>query len=451
MLVSLVVVLCVAFALRLALVVALHGQPLYVWDERDYDTLAVNLVRHGQFAFEPGQLTSLRPPLYPVFLAAVYEAFGERCHSVVRVLQAVLGAATAGIVFLIGRRLYGERAGIVAAAICAAYPSLIMMSGLILTETLFTLLLCCCCLMMQEYLIAGRAWQAASLGCLLALGALTRSILWLFPPLLVLFFVVCGCPRVTIPRRLAHACLAVTVMVLVIAPWAIRNTRLQKTFTAVDVMGGRNLMMGNYEFTPFHRPWDAISISGEQAWYVVLRQEHSKAQGLTQGQLDKLALKYGLEYIWQHPFQSLQRGLAKMLHFWQLERETIAGLANGYWGRPSRLFVYLAAALILLAYTCTLLAGVWGILVRPPADWRMHIFLLLISVFVWGVHTLVFAHSRYHLPLMPLISLYAAAMANAPTDSWWKWRSSTVGLAVAVSLLLATAWSYELWVELGRL
>ena len=38
-----------------------------------------------------------------------------------------------------------------------------------------------------------------------------------------------------------------------------------------------------------------------------------------------------------------------------------------------------------------------------------HLFLVSVIVFVCGVHTVVFGHERYHLPLMPFILLYAAA------------------------------------------
>jgi hypothetical protein len=30
---------------------------------------------------------------------------------------------------------------------------------------------------------------------------------------------------------------------------------------------------------------------------------------------------------------------------------------------------------------------------------------------ITGVHTIVFGHSRYHLPLMPILALYAAALS----------------------------------------
>ena len=98
--------------------------------------------------------------------------------------------------------------------------------------------------------------------------------------------------------RLGHVAVAVVAFAVVLAPWTIRNTRLQKTFITVDVMGGRNFMMGNYEFTPLNRPWAAIEIDGERSWHHVLRAKYAEeAKGLTQGQLDKLAMRYALERV----------------------------------------------------------------------------------------------------------------------------------------------------------
>src|SRR5207248_14951 len=102
---------------------------------------------------------------------------------------------------------------------------------------------------------------------------------------------------------------------------------------------------------------------------------------LTQGQIDKLAMKYGLEYVARHPAQTLQRDIAKLFHFWQLERETIAGLWQGYWGKLSLVAVLLVAAWILGAYVVTVLSGVHGAVTRPPRQWTSHAFLLLIITF----------------------------------------------------------------------
>jgi 4-amino-4-deoxy-L-arabinose transferase-like glycosyltransferase len=447
---ALLTVLTVGLALRLLLALWLHGQALYVWDERDYDTLAVNIVQYGQFAFEPGTPTSIRPPLYPAMVAAVYTLLGEHRFTAIRVLQAVLGTLTAYIVFLLGRRMYDETTAVVAAAICSFYPSLIATTGLLLTETTFTLLLCLACLAMERYLATGSWRWIMGFGIILGLGALTRSILWLFPAPLLAFMVFAG-PHRRVSVRLGHAIIAIVAFSAVLAPWAIRNTRLHRTFTAVDVMGGRNFMMGNYEHTPIDRPWAAIGINDDRAWYKLVRKQFpEEAKGITQGQLDKLAMKSAVHYIVAHPFETLRRDLAKFFHFWQLEREIVAGLDAGYWGGLSRAGVLVAAVLILGSYVFVALAGLTGALVTAPTSWRVHLFLLLAIVFVCGIHTLVFAHSRYHLPLMPLLGIYAAAAIVRRRTVVASWRRPTMWLATALGGVLLLSWCRELVLESAK-
>src|SRR5215207_6626688 len=98
----LLVMLLVGGLLRVALAAWFQGEPLYIWDEQDYNKIARNLVEHGEFAFEAGQPTSLRPPLYPAVVAAVYGLFGVENFQAVRLLQAGLGLLTVLVVYGLG-------------------------------------------------------------------------------------------------------------------------------------------------------------------------------------------------------------------------------------------------------------------------------------------------------------------------------------------------------------
>ena len=56
------------------------------------------------------------------------------------------------------------------------------------------------------------------------------------------------------------------------------------------------------------------------------------------------------------------------------------------------------------------LAGAVGLLLRPPAD-RLQLGLVLSVVAVlFAVHTFSVGHSRYHIPLMPLVAVFAARL-----------------------------------------
>src|SRR5258708_8824356 len=126
----------------------------------------------------------------------------------------------------------------------------------------------------------------------------------------------------------------------------------------------------------------------------------------TEGKVDKLALRQGLKFIMANPGLTLQRDVVKFFDFWGLERELIAGTKQGYFGSVPRPMLIALGVLILGAFVFALFSGIVGMCVVPPANWRVHAFVLLLIAFVTGIHTMVFGHPRYHLPLIPLLLFY---------------------------------------------
>jgi 4-amino-4-deoxy-L-arabinose transferase-like glycosyltransferase len=380
-------------------------------------------------------------------VAGIYKVAGVGNYQAVRLVQIGLGLATAAVVYMIDRGAYGPRAGLIAAAICCFYPSLVGATNLVLTETLFALLVCLLVLWFQRYLSSERRGWLFAAGVTLGLAALTRSVLWLFPPLAFLYLLFLGREQTWL-GRLASATTLVLAFCVTLAPWTIRNTLLQKTFTTVDVMGGRNVMMGNYEHTLEDRPWATIELKGETAWHSVLA-ENQSLNGKTQGQIDKLAMRYAIDYVLSHPVQTIRRSTAKFFHFWQLERELIAGAQMGLWGNFGKPAILGMAAVILGAYVVTMTAGIFGAWLRPM-DWRLHVLLLLLIAFVTCLHALAFGHSRYHLPLMPLLILYAAGAIDQWRRLAGRWKSFGFAAAVACLLVLGASWALEIKHEMAR-
>jgi 4-amino-4-deoxy-L-arabinose transferase-like glycosyltransferase len=427
---------------RLVIWACFVSTPMFPDDEADYNGLAVRLVERGEYCDEQGKLISLRPPLYPAMIATCYKLFGVENYQSVRALQAGLSLLTAALVYLLGAELYSQRIGLWAAAFTCFYPSFLAYNNLLLTEVFFTLLLTAACLTSLRAIKRESMRDFAVSGILFGLGALTRSVLWLFPLVFATFILAC-CSMPFRRRALAASALCIA-FAATIAPWAVRNTRIQKTPTIIDVMGGRNLMMGNYEHTPLHRSWAAISIDGEKAWYRVLAARHGPLEGLTQGMIDKLAMRSGVGFVLQNPLLTLRRDFVKFLDFWQLEREVLAGASQGRFGPLSRTTFLALAFLIVGGYACLILTAIFGAICAPPQDWRSHAFLLLMIAFVCGMHTLVFGHSRYHLPLIPVISIYSASALVGFRRIWLErasWRPLVAGLVCAAAV---GAWVYEI-------
>ena len=142
-------IVLLALLLRLWYVTTLPGQggeDLVFSDMLAYDRTGWSMVQGQPVEGEPG-LNGYHPLSastyyfvgYTHFLAAIYALFGHNLAAV-RIIQAVAGAATAGVVYGVGFLAFGRRPGLVAALLTAVYLPLVYYAGLLLTETWFTFL-----------------------------------------------------------------------------------------------------------------------------------------------------------------------------------------------------------------------------------------------------------------------------------------------------------------------
>jgi 4-amino-4-deoxy-L-arabinose transferase-like glycosyltransferase len=432
-------------ALRVALALGLIVRLAVFWhtpalgpqieDEQHYVQIAENIVAGNGFARIQGQPTSIRPPLYPGLVAGIFAVAGPGSLQAVRFVQILLALATAALVYALGRRVFTPAVGRYAAALFFLYPSYIFFNFTILTETLFTFLLVAFVLLSVMLIQTPRLLTALGCGLALGLAALTRSVLWPVP----LIF----CPLVAVllrgnkSMRLALPVAVLAGYAIVVSPWAVRNTKLQGVLTIVDTMGGMNLRLGNYEYTPDDRMWAAVGLRGEKNWSYSIAQEFP-GQHLTEGQKEKWAQRKALEYMRQHPGTTARRSLIKFADFWGLEREYASGVQQGLYTPPHWVGAGISL-LIVVVYLAVILAGAAGIWLAAP-EWRVHLMLLLPVAVITGVHTLVFGHSRYHLPLMPMFALYATAFVSTGGLAAWRERRPAFVGAAATVLMLVAVW-----------
>jgi 4-amino-4-deoxy-L-arabinose transferase-like glycosyltransferase len=185
-----------------------------------------NLIADGKGFIEPlgevlygeGQPTAFRPPLFSYTLAAVSLIGGEGWPSH-RVAGCLIGLATIVFVGLAARRYAGERAGLVAAALAAAYPVMIAADGAVMSESLYSALIAVTVFAAVRLQDDPTALAAALLGVAIGLAALTRSEALLLVPLLALPLAWRAGPRARV--RLAVA--ATLAAVVVVIPWTVRN------------------------------------------------------------------------------------------------------------------------------------------------------------------------------------------------------------------------------------
>lgn len=441
--VLLLAVIGIGIVIRLVLIYATRETGLMIEDEQHYHTLALNILHGHGFAWEPGHLTSMRPPLYPAFMAAVWAATDTDSVLTVRAAQIVIALATVYVAYRLGFLLFDGRVGLLAATGLCLYPSLLGFNIFVLTETLFTFLLTLMVLGVVVLLRTSSMWVALGTGAVLGLAALTRSVLWLFPVVLCTFVFLgaTGSRR----QRFTLAVLVLIGYAAFVAPWTLRNTYLQGVPTTIDTMGGITLRMGNYEHTLIRRAWDPVTLHGDNSIFEELGKEHPDAGSWTEGQKDKWALKKAAKYMWDHPGLTIQRAIVKLGNFWGLERTIIAGWQRGAYSLPKWLTA-LGTVIISLAYVGAMILASLGVGLAPPQERRAHAFLLLVVGFILAMHMLAFGHERYHLPLIPIVLLYAASAVGM--RSWRRLREglkTSAGPAVAIMVLLGF-WSLEVFI-----
>ncbi len=436
-------VLGLAVIVRLVLLVPMDDLKL-VMDELQYQEIAVNLVEGRGFMLYD-KPTSWRPPLYPLVLSLVYRAAGTTDPLAARVFQAGLSLVNLLLVYLLGRRLFSERVALLAALVFAFYPSFLFYNNHLLTEGLFTCLLTLTAYSLAVYLVSGRAIVLAIAGAALGLTVLTREILW---PMLGVMALLAGHVAGWRSARWAgHVAALAGAFLIVVAPWAVRNTLLQRTFTFVATNGGVVFYEGNYEHTPLDRPWRAHALDPE------LKVRRLLPEGLSEGERQKVAFQRGLAFMAAHPGLTARRALVKMANVWGLEREVVGVLLKGDYGPIGRLGTLAVAGAILGVYVATILAGVTGLCfaaAAPGPTRPFHLFFAILAAFVTLAHAPAFGHPRFHLPLMPLFGIYAAyawLIRRAIIDAW---RGVTFKVAMGLAGLLGVVWLREIALESER-
>lgn len=225
---ALLLIVLAALALRVGYVAwAKHDEPRR-GDQIFYNVQANQLAR-GEWFTDPrdGSETAQHPPLTALALAPVSwvaERFDEGGEHLLaqRFTMAVLGVGVVVLVALIGRRVAGARAGLIAAGIAALAPNLWMNDGLVMSETLAALAVALAILLAYRMWDAPTWWNAAWVGVAVGLGMLARAELGLLLVFMVLPLALFLGER-SAGARLGLVGVAFAATFVVVSPWLVLN------------------------------------------------------------------------------------------------------------------------------------------------------------------------------------------------------------------------------------
>ncbi len=233
-----------AFALivRIAFVFTLEDR-YYYFDTAHYDKAAKAIIAGEGFGegYEFSQFFQKEyalPPLYPVFLAAVYFIFGPSFLAV-RLVESILGAWLCVLIYKIALRLFNQTTATLAGYFSAVFPHLVFLTGLLYVENIFTLLLALgiwYCLRWQE---ERKPSLIISASLMFGLACLGRPVVFAFYPFLALWttFVCKGEKK----QKVFATATIVVVTILTLTPWTVRNYLIFGKITPVSAAAEKYL------------------------------------------------------------------------------------------------------------------------------------------------------------------------------------------------------------------
>ncbi|HEU5142167.1 MAG TPA: glycosyltransferase family 39 protein [Solirubrobacterales bacterium] len=249
---ALAAVLLLGLGLRVA--EAWDGRPP-VYDAAAYAKIAERLASGDGFSLGPDatQPASNYSPGLPLFVAGVYELTGGVHERFARLVLALIGTLAVLFAYLIGRRLSGPHAGLFAAAVVAVYPSLLEYQGMFMGEPLAATLLTGAVLAFLWAGDSGPAGRRAGpvAGARWLVPGLLLGVLTLVRPeylgiSVLLAVVALAWDRLEWRTGFANAAILLTGVVLVVAPWTVRNAIVLDRFIPVSTGGGQVLFAGTY-------------------------------------------------------------------------------------------------------------------------------------------------------------------------------------------------------------
>jgi 4-amino-4-deoxy-L-arabinose transferase-like glycosyltransferase len=410
---------CWKFAAILALAALLRAGVLWRYvgmlaEDRDNYRRIAQHVTAGDGFVDPSTLkpTAYRPPLYPLMLSGVLLCGGATMA--IGIVHLLLGIATVALTVSCGYKLGLDRASLVAGVFVACDPLLLYHTALVMTETTAAFLT-----VLLIWLNLGRRTPKGNfcLGIVFGLACLCRPTFWAFGGISAAIWAYRFLRRADRSEvwnrdsRIAATALAAG-LVLVVAPWVIRNAAVMGRPIITTTHGGYTLLLAHnpaYTRAVVEQPWGAVWEGQKQAdWVAEVEAEMARENPpidsthlspVVEVARDQWMNRIAWNYIRDQPVIAVRAGLTLLGRMWNVvplptdrtTRSTAARLAIG------------------ALYSALFLAVLIGFARNRRGDWSIWGSVLILIAGFTAVHSLYWADMRMRTPLVPAIALLAAA------------------------------------------
>jgi len=428
------VIFASAFSLRLLYLIQIQSIPLFyhlAGDGRTYDEWAQRIAA-GDWL---GQGVFYQAPLYPYFLGVLQHVVGHNLWAI-RAIQAALGSVSCALIFLVGEKLFSRGVGIAAGLLLAFYAPAIFVDVLIEKSVLDVLLLTLLLWVLVGSPQDWRQWLGA--GALLGLLGLSREnalVLAIVVPLWIAIYF----SEQSLRQRALWIGFFFGGFLLVLVPVGLRNLVRGGEFKLTTSQLGANFFIGNNPaadgtYRSVYKIIGEPHLEGSDATRLAERETGRK---MTPGEVSAFWLQKAVTYIRSEPLRWVRLLGKKWLMVWNAREVEDSDDFYIYTG-----WSWLLTALSWISHFGILAPlaamGIWISRQRWRRLWLLYAMILSLASSV----AFFYIFGRYRFPLVPLLTLFAAAaiMELLRLSRSRRVQSLFVGIAVLLTAALVVNW-----------
>ena len=405
-----VVLAVLAAVLRVGWVLAVDRVGFAFNDALMYHTTAMSVSRGEGYVPLTGGPTARWPPGYSTLLGGIYRVVGIEPLAG-ELVNALLGAVTVGVLVLVVGAAIDRSVAIAAGLGLALLPGPVLWTDVLVSETLYTALFVT---MIGLVLRSRPSWTwALALGAMVGVGALVRgeAFTWLLLPVVVWW------PRLGRRQLAGLVAVSVVAVVVVIAPWTIRNALVMDAFVPVATNASQTLWSG-------HHPGATGGQTYPPADFLDRFPEDVRTRELD---ASRALRDDAIEFMVTHPIREAQLVPLKVVHLLRGDSYALDWVNAGVEGRPgplSPIWVERIGVVADAGWFGLLALTVVGGVVLGRRFWSRPIGRLAATSFATALFLYGFAYYgnyRYRLPYEPLMVVVAATFVVQV----WRWRAGT--------------------------
>ena len=343
-----------------------------------------------------------QPWYYAVFLPLCYLVSGTSLYMVIFV-QALLSGATVFLTGWCGKKIFSDRAGLIAAGICAISSSLILYVPFHQNETLQTFHLIALFSLTLLALEKRKIWLWGITGLVAGIAILTRGNVWLIIPVILAGLLISGRKQQLSWKNLAaHAGVFVAAMLAVQLPFIIHNTSATGELTGPSTAANAVLALGNTPEAPAggREP-------GAPAGSMTYPEAFNRMMANTQGDSARSVPRQMWDWFCENPLAFCELQFRKALLFWD-GREIPNNVSLEFDGIASS---WILKVLVFGRNWLIFALGASGFLffikeLFQKKDYRLWMLYGFFTIFYASV-VVFYILSRFKAPAIPFLTIFA--------------------------------------------